>query len=69
MKNRNYDWNLNINKDFGLSCQDEFMNNQRIKDECKCVEKNTCLLICDLFSNNKYNEAINVLDSIKNKYD
>lgn len=63
MKNRSYDWNLNINRDFWLTCDTDFMSEERINDICKkdCVMIDTCLLICDLLSNNKYNEAIRIL--------
>jgi len=39
------------------------MDKNRIKEICKCVRKDTCLLIADLLQHNKFDQALSILEN------
>lgn len=45
-----------------IFCKSDFMNKERIKQECQCVKKSTCLAIADLLVKKNLNEAFNLID-------
>jgi len=54
-----------LDNDILMSEDDDFLTKQKIKAECDCINKNTCLAIVDLLKNKKPQEAKKLIDEIQ----
>ena len=58
---------LIVNKDILSTKEFEFMDRDRIKKQCKCINKSCCIQLVDLLNKNKYVEADELLDTLTKK--
>lgn len=59
-KTKTYKWDLSI-CEYEVFCDKEFMDKNRIRQECNCIKKQTCLAIADLLINHKKSQAEDLL--------
>ena len=55
-----------VNKDILSTSDYEFMTKKRIKEQCKCINKQTCMTIVELFNSWKIEEWKNLLNLLQN---
>lgn len=64
-KPKTREWERSICNREWLSCDEDVVTNELIKDKCNCVHKNVCFELVRLMKSNKYEEAEEFLDKYK----
>lgn len=65
MNKKTYNNDLTIIENNTLMCDNDYMDRERIKKDCRCIKSSTCQAICDLLRNKQLKWAFELLEHSK----